>query len=215
MALKIRQYGPEDREAVGRICVLTGDIGNDATGQFVTDELLPYVYAYPYVEYAPDLAFVIEAEDGEVVGYIIGVSDVLQMADWAAGEWAEEYDRALPVDDSWTAKDVELKTRGADPSSRVHQFTDEYPAELHIDMLPAAQGGGMGRKLVTTLARALADRGVDGLALGVAADNESAVGFYKKLGFKVLRVDEWDGKVGGYLMGLDIPKFLAEADARA
>lgn len=215
MALKIRQYRPEDRAAVGRICVLTGDIGKDATGQFATDELLPYVYAYPYLAHAPELAFVIEDEDGEVVGYVIGTEDVGKMAEWAAGDWAKEYDLALPVDDSWTGKDIELKRRGAQPESRVHQFTDDYPGELHIDLLPSAQGGGMGRKLITSFARALADRGVDGLAIGVAADNEGAVGFYKRLGFRVLRVDEWDGKVGGYLMGLDIPKFLAEADKRA
>lgn len=71
----------------------------------------------------------------------------------------------------------------------------------------------MGRKLVTTFARALADRGVDGLAIGVAADNEGAVGFYKRLGFVVLRTDESDGNVYGYLMGLNIPEFLAKADA--
>lgn len=138
MSLEIRQYRPEDRAAVGRICVLTGDSGKDATGQFVTDELLPYLYAYPYVEYAPELAFVIEAEDGQVVGYIIGVTDVNQMAQWAAGDWAERYDRALPVDESWTEKDRELKTRGAEPASRVHEFTDQYPGEFHIDLLPAA-----------------------------------------------------------------------------
>ena len=58
-----------------------------------------------------------------------------------------------------------------------------YPAHLHIDLLAVAQGQGHGRALMARLLTALADAGATGVHLGVAAANQRAIGFYRRLGF--------------------------------
>ena len=70
---RVRPYRPGDRAAVYRICLLTGQDGGDATGLY-PDDLIPDVYAGPYVELEPDLAFVLDTTDG-VAGYVIGAAD--------------------------------------------------------------------------------------------------------------------------------------------
>ena len=72
-----------------------------------------------------------------------------------------------------------------------------YPSHLHVDLLPAAQGGGDGRRLLETLFDALRAAGSTGVHLGVARDNARAVGFYRHLGFT-----ELDGDDGGLTLGL-------------
>ncbi len=61
-----------------------------------------------------------------------------------------------------------------------------YPAHLHIDLLPRAQGRGLGRRMIATLLGALHARGVGGVHLEMSAFNERALGFYQHLGFHVL-----------------------------
>ncbi len=46
----------------------------------------------------------------------------------------------------------------------------EYPAHLHIDLLPETQGQGLGRGLMETLFAELTRRGVRGLHLGIDPD---------------------------------------------
>ena len=61
-----------------------------------------------------------------------------------------------------------------------------YPAHLHIDLLPRAQGRGWGRRMMDHLLAALRSKGSPGVHLGVGQINERAVGFYRKLGFEEL-----------------------------
>ena len=67
---------------------------------------------------------------------------------------------------------------------------DDYPAHLHIDLLPSAQGQGWGRALMDRFLAQLRAAGVAGVHLGVATVNLRAVAFYARLGFCVLRADE-------------------------
>lgn len=66
---------------------------------------------------------------------------------------------------------------GAEP------YGDDYPAHLHIDLLPQLQGQGWGRRLIEELVGMLRARGVTGLHLVADADNASALAFYDRLGF--------------------------------
>ena len=197
----IRPYGSDDYAAIGRICVLTGDAGVDATGKFFDDELLPTIYAYPYVEYAPELARVVEL-DGQVAGYLVGVADKRDFAAWWEREWAPKIIERFPDDAAWTDEERALIAGGLDPrGTLVGPHADEYPAELHIDLLPVVQGRGLGRRLISGYRRDLAKRGVKKLALGVDASNESAVAFYRHLGFQTLvEYKAPDGHVTSYTM---------------
>jgi ribosomal protein S18 acetylase RimI-like enzyme len=63
----------------------------------------------------------------------------------------------------------------------------EYPAHLHIDILPEGQGKGMGRKLIEIFVDALRRQKVKALHLQVGKSNENAVHFYQRVGFHIIK----------------------------
>jgi GNAT superfamily N-acetyltransferase len=65
-----------------------------------------------------------------------------------------------------------------------------YPAHLHIDLLPAWQGQGHGRSLMRTFLRALRDRGVPAVHLGMVTVNTGARAFYDRVGFHEIDVPD-------------------------
>ncbi|WP_353813332.1 GNAT family N-acetyltransferase [Agromyces sp. SYSU T00266] len=186
----VRRYRPADRDAVAEVCLRTGAAGGDATGAYSDDSLMPEVYALPYVEYAPDLAFVVEL-DGRVGGYVLGIADTEDFIDWYAREWAPGFRERHPAGAPPTARrpaytEAQLVADGADPERMRIPELDDYPAHLHIDLLPELQGRGLGRRLIDALRAALAERGAPALHLGIDAANVGARAFYERLGFHEL-----------------------------
>jgi len=184
--MTIRGYRPADYGAVSAICTQTAEAGGDATGLYVSDELMPDVFVRPYVVYQPDLAFVVEDAQG-VAGYIVGVADTAAFTQWFRREWlpreiAGRYEHTQPV----VSKDDLIRHLGFWPERMLIPELDEYPAHLHIDLLPRLQGQGWGRQLIETLASSLNDRGVPGLHLSMDAANTGARAFYDRLGFAEL-----------------------------
>ena len=78
------------------------------------------------------------------------------------------------------------------------EFIGEHPSHLHIDLLPRAQGRGVGTAMMTTLLNALRALDSPGVHLGVSPSNERAVAFYKHLKFTTLA----EFGEHGLLMGL-------------
>lgn len=189
----IRQYRQADRDQVARICLLTAAGGGDATGVYSDDSLMPEVYALPYVQFAPHLAFVVVAgeDDDRVLGYVLGVADTAEFIEWYRREWAPGFLARHPSPGSSTAHspgytEAQLIADGGDPDRlRIPELT-EYPAHLHIDLLPELQGQGFGRRLIDTLRAALAERGVAAVHLGIDPANIAAREFYERLGFHEL-----------------------------
>lgn len=195
MAL-IRSYLPTDRAAVAGICVRTGDVGGDATGLYVSDTLLPDIYVLPYVDFEPDLAYLVDTGD-HVAGYLVATADTRAFVERYRAEWlpgfAQHYTRATPP---VTASDQFVEV-GYEPERMLIPELDAYPAHLHIDLLPELQGQGFGRILIRGLLADLRDRGVRGVHLGVSPRNLSARGFYAALGFKPLPSGGTDGGLLG------------------
>jgi ribosomal protein S18 acetylase RimI-like enzyme len=177
----IRPYRPSDRDDIYEICVKTGKSGTDATGWLDTDDLLPDIYALPYVDLEPDFAFVVDV-DGRARGYILGVPDTAAFATELRRTWLPGFEAKYPVthEDTPTQHFV---ADGRDPDRLRIPELAEYPAHLHIDLLPELQGQGFGRMLVRTLIGRLAARGIPGVWLEYGADNVSAAAFYRRLGF--------------------------------
>ncbi|RXZ46163.1 GNAT family N-acetyltransferase [Agromyces binzhouensis] len=186
----IRRYRAADRAAVAEVCLRTAAAGGDATGLYSDDSLMPEVYALPYVEYQPDLAYVVEF-DGRVAGYVLGIADTQDFIAWYARAWApafrERHPVAAPPSPHRPAyTEAQLVADGGDAERMRIPELDAYPAHLHIDLLPELQGRGLGRRLVDTLRAALAERGVPALHLGIDAANVGARAFYERLGFHEL-----------------------------
>lgn len=181
----IRPYRPADREDVYDICVRTGASGTDARGLYSSDDLLPDVFAGPYVEYQPDLAFVVDTGD-RVAGYVIAVADSHAFADWYDENWLPGFRERYPLDAAPSAKEREAIGFGLDAHEAIVPEAGRYPAHLHIDLLPELQGQGFGRRLIRELLAALNDRGVPGVFLRMSPANTGAMAFYRRLGFEEL-----------------------------
>lgn len=180
---QLRPFRPGDEPALAEICLRTAAEGADATGLLDDDDLWAHVFVLPYVARHPETAFVVEADDGRAVGYVVGVPDTRAFEDWFHDEWWPQFaDRWPEPADGKTPQDGILRyaygrRAGAEP------YGDQYPAHLHIDLLPEAQGAGWGRKLIAVLADALRAQGVDGLHLASSVGNTRALAFYPRIGF--------------------------------
>ncbi len=183
--ITIRPYTPADRADVADICVRTADGGSGAAGLYSSDTLIPDIYALPYVDREPELAFV--ADNGErAVGFVLGTADTVTFADWFTADWWPTRARQY----SGTTKRERALVAAAEDSNRMlGAGIDEYPAHLHINLLPEAQGHGLGRQLIESLAEALVARGIRGLHLVVGATNTDAQAFYRRVGFTELAAD--------------------------
>lgn len=182
----VRPYRPEDRPAMFEVCVRTADAGKDATGLFSDDDLWGLIFAVPYVERHPDLCWVVEADDGRTIGYIVATDDTDAFEQWFRDEWWPQFATRFPRPAApGTAEEKIVEYAYARGPGR-ESNTAEYPAHLHIDLLPETQGHGVGRRLIETLFAELRRRGVPGLHLGMNPDNVGAARFYERIGMERL-----------------------------
>ncbi|MCL2244335.1 MAG: GNAT family N-acetyltransferase [Treponema sp.] len=183
------------------ICLKTGDSGRDASEIYFDPYLLGYYYASPYLLFPDGVCFVAEYEYCPQ-GYIIAAPDTLAFNKWMEEEWLPPLRRRypLPFPPEKIRSEKEKKLIETLHINLCTSDTDvrltNYPAHLHIDLLPCLQGKGMGSKLMNTLFVELKKRGIPGIHLGVGSSNTDAIEFYKKLGFSVLQEQTW-----GFTMG--------------
>jgi ribosomal protein S18 acetylase RimI-like enzyme len=191
---RIRLYRPGDLEDLYRICLLTGDDGQDATPLFHDPKLLGHVFAAPYGLFEPSLAFVAEDTEG-VGGYILGALDTQAFQERLESKWwpglRARYPDPSPglPSERWTP-DQQVAHMIHHPFQVPGELATRYPSHLHIDLLPRLQADGYGRQLIRTLIAALRDQGSRGVHLHVRDGNLNAVGFYRYLGFTELPATE-------------------------
>jgi ribosomal protein S18 acetylase RimI-like enzyme len=195
----IRPYAPSDFDAIGEICLRTAEAGRDATGLYVSDELMPDIFAKPYLLLEPELAFVLDAGQ-QIGGYILGVADTTLFVERYRARWLPGFSRKyLHVDPPGT-RDELIRHLGFVPERMLIPELERYPAHLHIDLLPAYQRRGFGRALMEVLVAALRERGVPGLHLSMDPANRGARAFYDRLGFRELR----SSKPEAPLLGIEL-----------
>ncbi|MBK5223760.1 MAG: GNAT family N-acetyltransferase [Acidimicrobiia bacterium] len=179
-----------------RVCLETGAAGEDATDVFTLEpSLLSEVYLLPYLALESGLATVVAGRDGPPVGYVLGALDTAAFEAAAEERWwpslRERFPRGAVADDS---PEAVLVRRIHEPPSTPPEVLRDHPSHLHVDLLPAAQGRGLGRRLLERLFDQLAAAGSTGVHLGVSAANVRAIGFYRAMGFV-----EWPSDGSGSL----------------
>jgi ribosomal protein S18 acetylase RimI-like enzyme len=194
---EIRGYRPEDRDALYRVCLRTGDDGADATDLYRQPRLLGDVYVGPYVAFEPRWAWVVE-QDGAVAGYILCAPNTAAFDRRCDRDWWPALRERYPLH-AFAAgtRDAGIVRLIHDPPRVADAVLEQFPAHLHIDLAPEVQGLGLGGALMTVLLDALRADGVAGIHLGVSSANARAIGFYERLGFTVLSTFS-----DGQLMGL-------------
>ncbi len=178
----IRPYRPTDRADCYEVCVRTGAAGGDARGLYSSDALIPDVFCGPYLDLDADSAFVVDV-GGRVAGYVIAAPDTREFVRRHRAEVLPAFAARFPfVEHPQTSQDA-IVNLGNTPERMLVPELDDYPAHLHIDLLPELQGLGMGRRLIDTLRASLAARGIRGVHLVMDAQNVGARAFYDRLGF--------------------------------
>ncbi|KAK6362357.1 hypothetical protein TWF730_006051 [Orbilia blumenaviensis] len=171
--------------------------------------IAPYIWNVPYLRLCPEYCFSVDDGDGNAVGYVICAPNTAEFVT----KWREEY---LPVLESldpllkqpemdppadWSL-DITLGVLQLlyNPEDMLHavcpRLLEEYPAHLHIDILPEYQRRGFGKMLMEALWGRLRVAGIGGLHLVMEGRNVDAERFYKAIGYS--RFDEVvdEGKSG-------------------
>lgn len=182
----IRNVTMADLPGLYRVCLKTGDSGNDASGIYENPSLLGEIYVGPYVYFNSDSSFAL-VDDTEVVGYSLSTLDTLKFQESCASQWWPKIQRQykdpnIDKRDSWTA-DNHLEYEIFHPTPSPNEVLEKYPSHAHIDLLPHVQGKGWGKKMMNAIDDALISLGSPGVHLRVSHVNYRALGFYERLGY--------------------------------
>lgn len=198
--LRLRSPSPADLPALYRVCLLSSDAGADASAQHDDPDLLGHHWVGPQAVFDPAMCELVEDDEG-VVGYLVGVASTSDFEAWCEREWWPALRARYRLGVARRAADDELVRSIHRPDVTPAEIAGPFPAHLHINLLPRAQGQGMGRMLIERLIARLEQRGISGLHLGVDADNARAIAFYRHLGFADVAVEDDGGLILGLRLG--------------
>ncbi|MEX2541989.1 MAG: GNAT family N-acetyltransferase [Trueperaceae bacterium] len=182
---RIRHAVRRDLPQLYRVCLKTGRAGEDAGDLYDDGNLLGHLYVGPYVCLEPDLAYALEDADG-ICGYVLAALDTERFFEQYRREWLPPLQRRIPEPtEEWDRLPASDRLRW-----RIHHPTLVFPdvlapfaSQLHVDLLPRAQGRGQGRALLEVLLASLLEMRSPGVHLEMDPANRRAEGFYRHLGF--------------------------------
>jgi len=202
--ITIRRAVLSDIPYLYEICLKTGNESKDATALFSDPYTIGQYYAAPYLLFPDGICFVAEYKN-RPQGYIVAAPNTAMFNQWMEEQWLpplrKRYPQPIPQSCSAKEKNIieHFHKQHFPLDTDAQRMLADYPAHLHIDLLPSIQRKGQGRILMDTLFNELAQKGVPGLFLGVGASNLGAINFYRKMGFAVLQEHAW-----GFIMGKKI-----------
>ncbi|KPH10668.1 N-acetyltransferase [Rhizobium acidisoli] len=185
----IRPAIEADIDALFDICLKTANGGEDASALYSDPHLPGYIWSVPYLKFARDFAFVL-VQGKRPVGYVVGTPDTRGFDQDLKADWWPFVRREIAELTPSRPRDADVLERIQNPRSGTTWLQDDYPAHLHINILPGLQAGGWGRRMISTELEALRNHGVGAVHLGVDPNNERARGFYRHLGFSELERDD-------------------------
>jgi GNAT superfamily N-acetyltransferase len=152
-----------------------------------------YIWANPYIQLYPQNCFVADSGTGIAVGYIVGTPNTKDYVKRFRAEYIPTLDAekfpmpSMDVPADWDADlPKALLQHLYTPEELLHedfpQLIEDYPAHLHIDLLPEYQRKGFGRQLMDMFCGKLRQDGAKGVHLVMATENPNGT-FYERLGF--------------------------------
>ena len=185
---RIRPFEPADLEACYAISLATGFEGGDASHLYRDPKMMGHIYVAPYVLLEPQLALVVEDGDG-VAGFAVGTTDTVVWEERLGREWwptlRGSYADPAEVPPEERTPDQRRAFMIHHPAMTPSAVTREYPAHLHMNLLPRTQRRGVGSRLLG----AWLDK-VDAPAVhvGVNRANTGGMQFWAARGFAALPV---------------------------
>lgn len=183
----IRPARPGDESAAYRVCLKTGNNGQDGEPFYREDpDALGRIFVGPYLKFAPEFGMILEDEIG-VCGYALGALDTRAFFARYEAEWRPALCARFPAPTGdpteWT-RVQQIHQLYHHPDYFSPEPYAQFPSHLHIDLLARAQGRGYGRRMLEHVMAALRCAGSPGAHLGVSTLNTTAQAFYTRLGFR-------------------------------
>lgn len=181
--VKIRPYQEKDKQDVRFTCL--NSEGPSPDGKRI-DNFVLNTYCDYYLEKESHNCFVAVDENDKAIGYVICAENY----DKYYRTFLKEYVPRFKI------FDIDLRIRAIFSSIPQMKHKAEYPAHLHIDVLPEYQRQGVGHQLVDALCAHLKAKGIKGVMLTTGTDNVKGRGFYKKYGFDEIEIYKSDAVYG-------------------
>ncbi len=171
--MNIRPYEEKDKEGVRFVC-----LNSDGPCKMKKrrQHFILTTYCDYFIEQEGGNCFVATDENDRVVGYVL------------CAENYDNYKKVFKEEYIPRFKKYEFIFRKTALISTLIQseYKNEYPAHMHIDILPEYQRMGLGHKLMDALCARLKEKGIKGVCLTMWAGNQKGGNFYKKYGFTLL-----------------------------
>jgi GNAT superfamily N-acetyltransferase len=185
-AVQLRFAEFRDLEAVYEICLKTGDAGRDATGLYRDSRLIGHIYAGPYLALGGFIGVVAEDRDG-VLGYAVGATDTRACERRLEREWWPSLRQRYPAPSGepggWSPDERRIRTIHH-PAEVPDCVVETYPAHIHMNLLPRAQGQGVGSRLLAAWSAEAQRQAASSVHAGVNARNKAGLAFWKARGFE-------------------------------
>ena len=188
--VELRALDGQDLDGLYEISLATGHVGGDASSLYEDGRMIGHIYSAPYAKICPDTCFVAEDEIG-VAGFVAGAVDTRSFEAQLEREWWPGL-RAIYPDPSeappstWSA-DQRRSFMIHHPRIAPEEIFRSFPSHLHMNLLPRVQGQGFGRRLLDLWLAKARELGATGAHVRTNAQNQRAVGFWEKCGFKRLQ----------------------------
>ncbi|MFC4639200.1 GNAT family N-acetyltransferase [Deinococcus hohokamensis] len=181
--VQVRPVRPGDEVALGRVAYQTGFFGESAEHYFPDAGLFADLWVRPYLHGAGAACFVAVGPGEEVLGYVLGAPGPARYrrALWRVGR-TRLRPRLRRLDPALRASLRHLIRLARFPGPRAD--SRQFPAHLHLNLLPQARGQGVGAALLTAHLDGLRALGVPGVQLSTTTENRAALRLYRRFGFR-------------------------------
>lgn len=186
--INLRSYRADDLDALYEICLLTADSGKDASTLHNDRKLVGHHYSAPYGVLEPENVFVAEDDEG-VAGYVVGTHDTDAFMARQELEWWPALRAHYAKIPATELTDTDrMRVAGiVTPSFNPADIVADYPAHVHMNLLPRLRGQRIGTRLLQMWIDQARAAGVTGIHLGANAGNVGGVAFWTRSGFVPLR----------------------------
>lgn len=173
--MQVRKMKKEDIPQLEHICLETADPKLISTEK--EKEIILLLYNRYYTRAQADNCFVLADENDCAAGYII------------CAESCSEYIKGFCKNELKALVKISPQAFFSGCACILGNvpYAKQYPAHMHIDILPQYQAQGYGGKLLCALRENLQRKGISGLMLIVDSNKSNAVKFYKKNNFKEIK----------------------------
>lgn len=188
----IRKYTASDESGVADLCYATGHQGEGLEGRGLFNDryLFAMLFALYYARYEPEHCFVASDKDsGRITGYIFGTPDTITQEKRFARRMIWRIAARAILYSLWRYPEsfrMVLHFQHVSASAPLPvEVRREYPAHLHINVLPGFHARGLGSALLLRFEEHMKVCGASGIHLITSEGNVKAVPFYRKHGYSI------------------------------